>query len=87
MSIPDQQGPDDEVEAVILAVLNNHSRLTFTSLADALPTYRWNQLFRALHRLHERRQIELATLPWDYEVVLRNPAGRVEGNNTPRLRT
>jgi len=69
----DQPGNEEGIESQILAVLGEHQKLTFTSLADAVPEHRWRELLGALNRLRERRQIELCALPWDYEVVLRRP--------------
>lgn len=64
---------NEEIEHQILTILGVRPKLTFTSLADAVPEHRWRELFGALNRLRERRQIELSALPWDYEVVLRKP--------------
>ncbi len=73
MATHDESDVDVEIESQILAVLCEHRKLTFTSLADAVPEYRWRELFGALNRLRKRQQIELSTLPWDYEVALRTP--------------
>ena len=73
MASRDESNADGEIESQILAVLLERHKLTFTSLADAVPKYRWRELFGALNRLRKRQQIELSTLPWDYEVVLRTP--------------
>lgn len=70
MATPDL---NEEIEQEILAILGEHPKLTFTSLADAVPERRWRELFGALNRLRERQQIELSVLPWDYEVLLRKP--------------
>lgn len=72
MATSDQSELDEAIESEILAILDAHPKLTFTSLAEAVPEYRWAELFRALNRLRERQQVELSTLPWDYEVVLRS---------------
>lgn len=64
---------DEEIESQILAILCEHPKLTFTSLADAVPEHRWRELLGALNRLRKRQQIELSALQWDYEVVLRKP--------------
>jgi hypothetical protein len=69
----EQSGNEEGIERQILAILWEHPKLTFTSLADAVPEHRWRELFGALNRLRERRQIELCALPWDYEVMLRKP--------------
>jgi len=73
MATFDESGVDEEIESQILAILGHHQKLTFTSLADAVPEHRWRELFGALNRLRKRRQIDLSALPWDYEVVLRKP--------------
>jgi hypothetical protein len=73
MATFNQVGNDEGIESQILAILCEHPKLTFTSLADAVPEHRWRELFGALNRLRERRQIDLSALPWDYEVVLRKP--------------
>lgn len=73
MATFDQSSVDEEIESQILAILCKHPKLTFMSLADAVPERRWRELFGALNRLRQRRQIELSALPWDYEVVLRKP--------------
>lgn len=76
MAVSDRLDLDEEIEHHILAVLCASPRVTFTTLADAVPEYRWGDLFRALNRLRDRRQVELSTLPWDYEVLLSSPGGR-----------
>ena len=73
MATPDRPDINGEIEHQILTILSVYQKLTFTSLADAVPEHRWRELFGALNRLRERRQIELCALPWDYEVVLRKP--------------
>jgi hypothetical protein len=73
MATFDQTGVGEEIESQILAILREHPKLTFTSLAEAVPERRWRELFGALNRLRERQQIELSALPWDYEVMLRKP--------------
>lgn len=70
----DEPGVDGEIERQILAILSEHPKLTFTSLAEAVPEHRWRELFGALNRLRKRQQVELLALPWDYQVVLRKPA-------------
>lgn len=65
-----------EIDSQILAILCERPKLTFTSLAEAVPEHRWRELLGALNRLRKRRQIDLSALPLDYEVVLRNPATR-----------
>jgi hypothetical protein len=60
-----------EIESQILAILSQYPRLTFTSLAEAVPEHRWRELFGALNRLRQRHQVDMSALPWDYEVVLR----------------
>lgn len=73
MATPDGPDPNEQIEHQILTILGACPKLTFTSLADAVPEHRWRELFGALNRLRKRRQIELSALPWDYEVVLRKP--------------
>jgi hypothetical protein len=69
----DEPGFNGNIERQILAILGEHPKLTFTSLAEAVPEHRWHELFGALNRLRKRRQIDLSALPLDYEVVLRKP--------------
>lgn len=62
--------PDDDViDNQILVLLHHHRRLTFLTLADALPLYTWQSLFAALNRLRTQDQVELLPLAADYEVV------------------
>lgn len=61
----------DALDNQILGLLQHHRRLTFLTLADALPVYTWQSLFAALNQLRRREQIELLALPADYEVVWR----------------
>ena len=63
-----------DIERQILAILGKHRKLTFTSLAEAVPEHRWRELLGALNRLRKRQQIDMSALPLDYEVVLRKPA-------------
>ncbi len=58
----------------ILKILRVHRRVTFTSLADAMPDHSWHVLFRALSRLREQHHVELVPLPLDYEVLLQPSA-------------
>ena len=63
-----------DIESQILAILCEHPKLTFTSLAEAVPEHRWRELFGALNRLRKRHEVDMSALPLDYEVVLRKPA-------------
>ena len=49
MATFDQPGVGEEIESQILAILREHPKLTFTSLADAVPERRWRELFGALN--------------------------------------
>ena len=60
---------EDVVDNQILVLLQHHRRLTFLTLADALPIYTWRSLFAALNRLRHREQVELVALPADYELL------------------
>lgn len=60
---------EDVVDNQILVLLQHHRRLTFLTLADALPMYTWQSLFAALNRLRHREQVELVALPADYELL------------------
>lgn len=62
---------EDVLDNQILVLLQHHRRLTFLTLADALPMYTWQSLFAALNRLRHREQVEMMALPADYEVVWR----------------
>jgi hypothetical protein len=64
---------DGKIESQIVAILCEHRKLTFTSLAEAIPEHRWRELLGALNRLHKRGQVDMSALPVDYEVVLREP--------------
>jgi hypothetical protein len=74
-----QVSASQSVEALagkrILKILRMHRRVTFTSLADAMPDHPWNVLFQALNRLRQRQHVELVPLPLDYEVLLQ-PSNR-----------
>lgn len=63
---------DDVIDNQILVLLHRHRRLTFLTLADALPLYTWQSLFAALNRLRTHEQVELLPLAADYEVLWRN---------------
>ena len=67
---PGSQASDQFVETRILALLHAKPQLTFTSLAQAIPDYTWQTLFRALSQLQEQQQITLSPLPRDYEIQL-----------------
>jgi hypothetical protein len=69
----DERVINGEIETRILAILRQRPKLTFTSLAEAVPEHRWRELFRALNRLHQRHQVDMSALPFDYEVVLMKP--------------
>jgi hypothetical protein len=73
-AMSDEPALNREIERQILAILYVHPKLTFTSLAEAVPEHRWRELFGALNRLRKRHQVDLSALPLDYEVVLRKPA-------------
>ncbi|MBA5872547.1 MAG: hypothetical protein GDA68_21525 [Nitrospira sp. CR2.1] len=60
---------EDVLDNQIVVLMQHHRRLTFLTLADALPVYTWQSLFAALSRLRHREQVELVALPADYEVV------------------
>ena len=60
---------EDVVDNQILVLLQHHRRLTFLTLADALPIYTWQSSFAALNRLRHREQVELVALPADYELL------------------
>ncbi len=62
---------DDVIDNQILVLLHRHRRLTFLTLADALPLYTWHSLFAALNRLRTQEHVELLPLAADYEVVWR----------------
>lgn len=62
---------EDVLDNQILVLLQHHRRLTFLTLADALPVYTWQSLFGALNRLRGQQYLELLPLPADYEVVWR----------------
>ncbi len=68
---------DDVVDSQILVLLERHRRLTFLTLADALPLYSWQSLFAALNRLRGQDRVELLPLAADYEVVWRHQRGRL----------
>lgn len=63
---------DDVIDNQILVLLHRHRRLTFLSLADALPLYTWQSLFAALNRLKTQDHVDLLPLAADYEVVWRH---------------
>ena len=63
---------DGTIDEQILVLLQHHGRLTFLTLADALPLYTWHALFAALNRLRDLNQVDLLPLATDYEVVWRN---------------
>ncbi len=68
---------DDVVDNQILVLLERHRRLTFLTLADALPLCSWQSLFAALNRLRGQDRVELLPLAADYEVVWRHQRGRL----------
>jgi len=69
--IPSRSTPTDaEAEGRILSLLRERKRLTFLSMAEALPEYRWHLLLTGLNRLQDRGLVEVSALQWDYEVVL-----------------
>ncbi len=72
----DEPAINGEIESQILAILSQSPKLTFTSLAEAVPEHRWRELFGALNRLCQRHQVDMSALPLDYEVVLRKPMCR-----------
>ena len=63
---------DDVIGNQILVLLSRHRRLTFLTLADALPLYTWHSLFAALNRLRTQEQVDLLPLAADYEVIWRH---------------
>ena len=63
---------DGVIDEQILVLLQHHGRLTFLTLADALPLYTWHALFAALNRLRGLHQVDLLPLATDYEVIWRN---------------
>lgn len=71
-AVPGSQAADRFVQKRILALLREHPRLTFTSLAYAIPEYTWYVLFKALSQLRNQNQITLSPLPWDYEILLQS---------------
>ncbi|HNI69522.1 MAG TPA: hypothetical protein PKV55_15855 [Nitrospira sp.] len=71
MRIQPTSATEDVPDNQILVLLQHHRRLTFLTLADALPMYTWQSLFAALNRLRHREQVEMMALPADYEVVWR----------------
>jgi hypothetical protein len=88
MISPRRASPTREIESRILALLRTPKRLTFFSLADRIPEYTWQDLFRALKHLQDQERIDLVALKWDYEVLLRtqdgacpNGAGRSEAGH------
>ena len=60
------------IDNQILVLLHRHRRLTFLTLADALPLYTWQALFAALNRLRTLDHVELLPLAADYEVIWRS---------------
>ena len=64
------------IDNQILVLLHRHRRLTFLTLADALPLYTWQSLFSSLSRLRTLDHVELLPLAADYEVIWRS--GREE---------
>ncbi|MGH7232631.1 MAG: hypothetical protein ACREJU_14930 [Nitrospiraceae bacterium] len=73
-----------EIEGRILSLLRARRKLTFSSLADAIPERTWYDLFQALNRLRDRRYVQLAPLRWDYEVTLK---ADMESASVPLERT
>ena len=71
MRIQPTSATEDVPDNPILVLLLHHRRLTFLTLADALPMYTWQSLFAALNRLRHREQVEKMAMPEDYEVVWR----------------
>lgn len=67
---------EDVLDNQILVLMQHHRRLTFLTLAEALPVYTWQSLFAALSRLRHREQVEMLALPGDYEVVWLSSQGR-----------
>ncbi|MCW5800720.1 MAG: hypothetical protein KIT40_19685 [Nitrospira sp.] len=63
---------DEAIDNQVLVLLHRHRRLTFLTLADALPLYTWQSLFAALNRLRTQAQVELLPLAADYEVIWRH---------------
>jgi hypothetical protein len=72
-AMSDERVINGEIETQILAILRQRPKLTFISLAEAVPEHRWRELLGALNRLHQRHQIDMSALPLDYEAVLRKP--------------
>lgn len=71
---------EGEVEDRILHLLRLRRKVTFLELADSMGEYQWRHLFSALNHLQKQRQVELCSLPWDYEVQLVD-AGAVRPEN------
>src|SRR2546427_4093053 len=81
--IPSRSTPTDaEAEGRILSLLRERKRLTFLSMAEALPEYRWHLLLTGLNRLQDRGLVEVSALQWDYEVV---PLERKGGSKRGRM--
>ena len=69
MEVHEVHPADREIERQVCLLLQQHRRITFLALADALPAYSWRSLFLALHRLCCQRYVGLLPLAEDYEVL------------------
>jgi hypothetical protein len=66
--------PTGQLEQVLCGLIRQEGTVTFSSLANMCPEYRWISLFKALHNLEKQRFVRLTPLPWDYAIsALRQP--------------
>lgn len=65
---------DPELDGRIFSLLRTHRTLKFTSMAEAIPEYKWYVLLSVLHRLREQRRVVFTVIEWDYEISLGDEA-------------
>ncbi|HLZ32401.1 MAG TPA: hypothetical protein VKP13_00190 [Nitrospira sp.] len=65
----------EQLEQILCGLIRREGTVTFSSLANMCPQYRWVSLFKALHNLEKQRIVTLTPLPWDYAIsALGQPA-------------
>lgn len=70
--------------SIVMLCLSHHQRMLFSDLAEALPEYRWQLLFKALGLLSLQRRVTLVPEGWDYEILVRQGPADEPGDYYPR---
>jgi hypothetical protein len=60
--------PTEQIEQTLCGFIRREGTVTFSSLANMYPEYRWITLFKALHNLEKHHIVTMTPLRWDYEI-------------------